>query len=107
MSQSNIPFLCTSKNVSKACPTSPAHHTTCNTESVFMACGMRDPVLGPPVIERMAKTWKNGCYYAEINEAEHCRSRERGWRSWRLRCLSGVETSRGVGRLGRPELLCR
>jgi haloalkane dehalogenase len=40
-------------------------------ESVFIACGMRDPVLGSPVMENLAKTWKNGCYYAEIKEGGH------------------------------------
>lgn len=38
---------------------------------VFMACGMQDPVLGPPVMERLARVWKNGCYYAEIEDAGH------------------------------------
>jgi haloalkane dehalogenase len=40
-------------------------------EDVFMACGMRDPVLGPRVMERLAEVWKNGCYYAEIQEGGH------------------------------------
>jgi len=38
---------------------------------IFMACGMKDPVLGPPVMERLAKVWKHGCYYAEIKDAGH------------------------------------
>jgi haloalkane dehalogenase len=36
-----------------------------------MACGQRDPVLGPPVMEVLAQVWKNGCYYAEIEELGH------------------------------------
>jgi len=38
---------------------------------VFVACGVRDPVLGPPVMEKLAYLWKNGCYYTEIEEAGH------------------------------------
>jgi haloalkane dehalogenase len=41
------------------------------TADIFMACGQRDPVLGPPVMEVLAQVWKNGCYYAEIEEAGH------------------------------------
>ena len=40
-------------------------------EDVFMACGMRDPVLGPKVMEGLARVWKNGCYYAEVQEGGH------------------------------------
>lgn len=40
-------------------------------EDVFMACGMQDPVLGPVVMENLAKIWKNGCYYAEIPKGGH------------------------------------
>jgi haloalkane dehalogenase len=36
-----------------------------------VAVGIQDPVLGPPVIRKLARMWKNGCYYAEIDEAGH------------------------------------
>ncbi|KAJ9629348.1 hypothetical protein H2203_001721 [Taxawa tesnikishii (nom. ined.)] len=35
-------------------------------KDIFMACGMRDPVLGPSVMRNLARVWKNGCYFAEI-----------------------------------------
>lgn len=38
---------------------------------VFMACGMKDPVLGPSVMKDLSKMWKNGCHYAEINNGGH------------------------------------
>lgn len=38
---------------------------------VFMAVGMKDPVLGAPAMRKLAKMWKNGCYYVEIEEAGH------------------------------------
>jgi haloalkane dehalogenase len=38
---------------------------------VFLACGMQDPVLGPSVMERLARVWRNGCYYATIDDAGH------------------------------------
>ena len=40
-------------------------------EDVFMACGMKDPVLGPEVMRGLARVWRNGCYYAEIAEGGH------------------------------------
>ena len=40
-------------------------------EDVFMACGMKDPVLGPKVMRGLARVWRNGCYYAEIAEGGH------------------------------------
>lgn len=40
-------------------------------EDVFMACGQKDPVLGPPAMQRMSKIWKNGCWYAEIEDGGH------------------------------------
>lgn len=36
-----------------------------------MACGMKDPVLGPPVMKRMARIWKNGCGWMEVQDAGH------------------------------------
>jgi len=38
---------------------------------VFMAVGMKDPVLGPPVMRNMSKMWKNGCYWMEVAEGGH------------------------------------
>lgn len=32
-------------------------------EKVFVAVEMKDPVLGPPVMRKLATMWKNGCYY--------------------------------------------
>ncbi|KIW97591.1 uncharacterized protein Z519_01175 [Cladophialophora bantiana CBS 173.52] len=40
-------------------------------EDVLVACGMKDPVLGPPVMGQFARIWGNGCIYAEIEEAGH------------------------------------
>lgn len=41
------------------------------TEDIFMAVGMKDPVLGPPVMEKLAKMWKNGCFYFEVAQGGH------------------------------------
>ena len=38
---------------------------------VFIACGMKDPVLGPAVMKRLARVWKNGCFYTEVPDAGH------------------------------------
>jgi haloalkane dehalogenase len=38
---------------------------------VFMACGMKDPVLGSPVMKNLSKIWNNGCHYTEIDEGGH------------------------------------
>lgn len=40
-------------------------------EDIFMAVGMKDPVLGPPVMEKLSKMWRNGCYYYEVTEGGH------------------------------------
>lgn len=40
-------------------------------EDIFMAVGMQDPVLGAVVMRKLARVWKNGCYYMEIGEAGH------------------------------------
>ena len=37
---------------------------------VFVACGIQDPLLGPHM-KALARMWKHGCYYAEIEEASH------------------------------------
>ena len=49
------------------------YRTNCRfrTEDIFMAVGMKDPVLGPPVMKKLAKVWKNGCYYYEVTEGGH------------------------------------
>ena len=39
-------------------------------KDVFVACGMQDPILGPHM-KSLASVFKNGCYYAEIEEASH------------------------------------
>ena len=41
------------------------------TEDIFMAVGMKDPVLGPPVMQKLAQVWTNGCYYHEVAEGGH------------------------------------
>lgn len=41
------------------------------TKDIFMAVGLKDPVLGPDVMNELAKTWKNGCYYHEVAEGGH------------------------------------
>ena len=41
------------------------------TEDIFMACGLKDPVLGTEVMNSLAAVWKNGCYYTDIPEAGH------------------------------------
>ena len=43
---------------------------TFRQEDVFVACGMQDPILGPHM-KSLARVFKHGCYYAEIEEASH------------------------------------
>ena len=43
---------------------------TFREEDVFVACGMQDPILGPHM-KSLARVFKHGCYYAEIEEASH------------------------------------
>lgn len=40
-------------------------------KDVFMACGCQDPVLGPPVMRSLARMWRNGCNFVDIEEAGH------------------------------------
>ena len=40
-------------------------------EAVFMACGQQDPVLGEAGMRKLAKMWKNGCYYLSVDQAGH------------------------------------
>jgi len=40
-------------------------------EDVFIAVGMKDPVLGPPVMRDLAKVFKNGCFWMEVAEGGH------------------------------------
>ena len=40
-------------------------------EDIFMAVGMKDPVLGPEVMEKLARMWRDGCYYHEVAEGGH------------------------------------
>jgi haloalkane dehalogenase len=58
-------------NISKECLQMYKTSNLFATKDVFMACGQKDPVLGGPVMEALAQVWKNGCYYAEIEEAGH------------------------------------
>jgi len=56
-------------------------------ETVFVVCGMQDPILGPHM-KSLAHFFRNGCYYAEIEDARiSCRSWAIKSRSWRLRSL--------------------
>lgn len=41
------------------------------TGDVFVAVGMKDPVLGPPVMQKLARMWRNGCYYHEVADGGH------------------------------------
>lgn len=41
------------------------------TEDIIMAVGMQDPVLGPPVMKALSKTWRDGCLWTEIEDAGH------------------------------------
>ena len=41
------------------------------TGDVVMACGMKDPVLGPVAMQGLAKVWRDGCWYFEVKEAGH------------------------------------
>ena len=43
---------------------------TFNQEDIVVVCGMQDPILGPQM-KPLARLFKNGCYYAEIEEASH------------------------------------
>lgn len=38
---------------------------------VFVACGMRDIVLGKDVMEGLARVWAKGCFYMEVAGAGH------------------------------------
>ncbi|CAJ2501963.1 Uu.00g048160.m01.CDS01 [Anthostomella pinea] len=40
-------------------------------EDVFMACGMRDMVLGSSAMKSLSRMWRNGCRYMEVQEAGH------------------------------------
>lgn len=40
-------------------------------QDIFMACGMKDPVLGPPVMKSLSKIWKNGCLWTEVADGGH------------------------------------
>lgn len=40
-------------------------------EDVFVAVGMKDPVLGPPMMRQLVKMWKNGYMWTEVSEAGH------------------------------------
>ncbi|GAB7360235.1 hypothetical protein MBLNU230_g7995t1 [Neophaeotheca triangularis] len=40
-------------------------------DDVFVACGMKDPVLGPPVMRKLAQVWGNGCFWFEVAEGGH------------------------------------
>jgi len=40
-------------------------------EDVFMACGLKDPVLGEPVMRDLAQMWKNGCHWMAVEDGGH------------------------------------
>jgi haloalkane dehalogenase len=40
-------------------------------KDVFMACGMKDPVLGPKVMADLATVWGNGVYWMDVKEGGH------------------------------------
>ena len=43
---------------------------TFRQEDVFVVCGVQDPILGPQM-KSLARVFKHGCYYAEIEDASH------------------------------------
>lgn len=45
--------------------------TVFGRSDVFLACGMRDPVLGPPVMRALATGFRHGCMFMEVAEAGH------------------------------------
>ena len=45
--------------------------TVFGSNDVFVACGMRDPVLGPPVMRVLATMFRHGCMFMEVAEAGH------------------------------------
>jgi hypothetical protein len=52
---------------------------------VFLAVGMQDPVLELLVMRSLARMWRNGYYYLEIEEAGILyRTGELKLRGWRL-----------------------
>ena len=40
-------------------------------QDVVVICGAQDTLLGPPVMKALARVFKNGCYYGELEEASH------------------------------------
>ena len=44
---------------------------TFKQQDIFMACGQKDIVLGPPVMEGLSRVWKNGCFYFEVEDGGH------------------------------------
>jgi len=40
-------------------------------DDVVVVCGMRDPVLGPPVMKKMRGMFKDGCWWGEIEMGGH------------------------------------
>ena len=43
---------------------------TFSKEDIVVVCGMRDPILGPQM-KTLARLFKHGCYYTELEEASH------------------------------------
>ena len=72
---------------------------------VFMACEMKDPVLGPPVMESLARVWKNGCFYTEIADAGHF-VQEWGDHVARLAIATFEKGDVVEGSLGIPDACC-
>ncbi|TKA29896.1 hypothetical protein B0A50_03260 [Salinomyces thailandicus] len=58
-------------DISKASAHMYATSDQWKTEDIFMACGLKDPVLGEPVMKSLARMWRNGCYYVNVQEAGH------------------------------------
>lgn len=77
---------------------------TFGRKDIFMACGMKDPVLGPPVMKRMARVWKNGCGWMEVQEAGHfVQEWGEGIAKAALEYFEGKEPVEGVRILEREE----
>lgn len=64
------------------------------TRDIFMACGMKDPVLGPSVMKNLSRIWKNGCLWTEIADGGHF-VQERGEQVARL-AIESFESETGL-----------
>ncbi|KAK4551615.1 hypothetical protein LTR86_011039 [Recurvomyces mirabilis] len=57
--------------ISKAALNFYSTTTIFGPHDIFMACGMKDPVFGPPVMTDLSKKWRDGCLYIIVADAGH------------------------------------